>query len=79
MLFDDPLRDRQSKACTSQFAAPSFVGAIKAFENPGLIRVADSDPGVTDGNHSVPVLLLQRQLDTARGRSVFNGVVQQDI
>ena len=74
----DPAGNGQAQSGTGSFAAASAVGPAKTLEDRIKIRFGDANAGVFDRDVCLVLNLAERDFAAAAGRSVLNGVVDQD-
>ena len=78
MLPHYPLRNRETKASTPKFAAPSFIRAIEALEDLGLVVLSDANSSIANADPRSPASLLERKFHSARWHRKLRGIVEQD-
>ena len=78
MLPHDPLRNRETQAGAPEFVAPSFISAIKALEDLGLVVLGDANSSIANADRCSPFSLLQRKFYRAWWHGELRGIVKQD-
>ena len=78
MFLDNPLGDGQTQSGTAFVAGTRLVTAEKAVKDVGHMIRRYADPRIADSDNHLSVVLDRRQVDTAAGRCVFEGVVKKN-
>ncbi len=82
MLLHDPIGDGQADAGSAKFTASRFVDAVKAFEDPGMILLRNSDSRVAHTKDGAIVIIIiarfEPEFDDSRRWGVFDCVVKED-
>ncbi len=77
MDLDEMLGDGEAKSGAAGFARARGIDAIKALENPRLVRLGNSDACVGNRENNVGVARLGIQRDAPARQRVLRGVIEQ--